>query len=95
MKNYKNMSDSEIKARINELIPILEGYTDGNWNEAYNEYSRLNAILDERYRERNQADFNAYYKEHIESRTWEEIDAEHWSFYSDWHKDMYGYRPRI
>ena len=95
MKNYRNMSDSEIKARINELTPILEGYTDGNWSEAYNEYSKLNAVLDERYREKNQADFYAYYKEHIEGRTWEEIDDEHWSFYSDWHKDMYGYRPRI
>jgi hypothetical protein len=24
----------------------------------------------------------------------EEIDPKAWDFYSDWHKDMYGYRPR-
>lgn len=94
MTKYNNMSNNEIKTRVNELTQILEGYAEGNWNTAYNEYMKLNAILDERYREANQEDFDNYYKEHIEGKTWDEIDKQHWSFYSDWHKDMFGYRPK-
>lgn len=95
MKKYNNMNDSEIKARIDELTQILDGYAKGDWGEAYSEYTKLNAILDERYRARNQADFDAYYKEHIKGKTKEEIDEKDWSFYSDWHKDMFGYRPHL
>lgn len=94
MTNYNSMSNNEIKARINELTQILDGYAEGNWSEAYDEYLKLNAVLDERYRAENQADFDAYYKKHIEGRKFEEIDPQHWGFYSDWYKDMYGFRPR-
>lgn len=94
MKKYNNMSDSEIKTRVNELTQILDGYAKGDWSEAYDEYVKLNAVLDERYRVKNQADFDAYYKEYIEGKALDEIDPQDWSFYSDWHKDMYGFRPQ-
>ena len=41
---------------------------------------------------------NKYYEDHIEAfKEYESHMGEpdfDWSFYSDWHKDMYGYRPR-
>ena len=95
MMNYNQMPTEKIKQRIKELTAFLEGYIDPEaWHEYYKEYSALNAILDERYREENQAAFDAFYAKHIKGRTWKEIHPDDWSFYSDWHKDMYGFRPR-
>lgn len=94
---YSNMTNAEIRKRISELSDILDYAIPsecGSWDAAYAEYSKLTAILDERYRAENQSAFDAYYREHIKGRTWEEIDPEVWDFYSDWHKDMYGFRPR-
>lgn len=45
------------------------------------------------YREENEPKVRAYFKEHFEGKTWSEIDGDLWSFYSDWHKDVFGYRP--
>lgn len=94
MKTFDAMTTEEIRTRINELSAILNGAIDDNWDKAYNEYTRLTAILDERYRAENQTAFNAFYEKHIKGKRWEEIEQEAWDFYSDWHKDMYGYRPR-
>lgn len=95
MINYEAMTNAELNQRIRELDIILMGDCTGDaWSEAYSEYCKLRAVQDERYREDNQKSFDAFYKKHIEGRSWEEIDDETWSFYSDWHKDMYGFRPR-
>ena len=95
MKNYNAMTDAEISKRMDELADILDcGCTTDAWDEAYSEYRKLWDIQSERYRERNQAAFDAFYAEHIEGKSWEEIDPEDWSWYSDWHKDMYGFRPK-
>ena len=95
MMNYNTMTTAQIKKRIHELTTLLESPIDPEpWHEYLHEYSTLTSILDERYREENQASFNAFYERHIKGKTWEEIDQKDWDFYSDWHKDMYGYRPR-
>ena len=91
---YNTMTNAEINARIRELSAILDSGINDNWDEAYSEYCKLNAILDERYREENQPAFDAFYAEHIKGKSWEEIDPEAWDCYSDWHKDMYGFRPK-
>lgn len=89
------MSTEAIRNRIRELSDILDGdCTTDAWGEAYAEYNICNDILDERYRWENQAAFDAFYAEHIKGRSWEEIDPEDWGYYSDWHKDMYGFRPK-
>lgn len=94
MMNYNDMSTESIKRRMGELTALLESPIDPEaWHEYYKEYSKLGAILDERYREENQSAFDAFYAKHIEGKSWEEIDPEAWDFYSDWHKDMYGFRP--
>lgn len=96
MMNYNTMTDEELGNRMDKLGEILETICpcDDAWDEAYKEYFRLEAIRSERYREANQKSFDAFYEAHIKGKTWEEIDPEDWSWYSDWHKDMYGYRPR-
>lgn len=95
LKNYRAMTNEEINGRIRELSNILDGdCTSDAWGDAYNEYFKLTEIMNERYREQNQAGFEQFYKANIEGRTWDEIDPDTWGFYSDWHKDMYGYRPK-
>ena len=93
--DYNKMTTKELNNRLTELSLVLNCTPPSSeeWDKAYDEYNRLTVVLDERYREENEASFNAYYEEHIKGRTWEEIDPNHWDFYSDWHKDMYGYRP--
>lgn len=93
---YNNMTNAEINERMRELCDILDmGCNTNNWDEAYDEYFKLDAILNERYREENQEAFDAYYAKHIQGKTIEEIDPYDLEFYSDWHKDMYGYRPKF
>lgn len=93
--NYNNMTSKELNSRLTELSRILNTTqpSSDEWDKAYNEYSKLTVILDEKYREENADSFNAFYAEHIEGKSWEEINPQDWDFYSDWHKDMYGYRP--
>jgi hypothetical protein len=93
--DYNKMTTKELNNRLNELYRLLNTLNPSTdeWDDIHEEYDRVCYILDERYREENEASFNAYYEEHIKGRTWEEIDPNHWDFYSDWHKDMYGYRP--
>jgi hypothetical protein len=93
-KEMLNMTDAELSAKARELSNALYVTTGAVWDDLYKEYVNINDVLDERYRERNQAEFNAFYKRHIKGKSWEEIDPEAWQCYSDWHKDMYGFRPK-
>lgn len=98
MKTYNEMiamTDAELNARVRQLDDILIGdCANPVWEIAYKERCKITAILDERYRERNQKEFDAFYNKHIKGRKWEEIDPEAWQCYSDWHKDMFGFRPK-
>ena len=94
MNNYFAMTDEEIRNRIRELSDVLNGPIDDNWSKVYTEYTTLSAIQNERYKAENQDKFDAFYAEHIEGKSWDEINPEDWQFYSDWFKDMYGFRPR-
>ena len=51
-------------------------------------------VLDERYREENIEAFEKFFFKHIYAKEWNEIDLDILQSYSDWHKDMFGYRPR-
>lgn len=91
----RTMTNDAIYKRMDELNVYLESPIDPEaWDEYYEEYSMLSAIMNERYREENQDKFDAFYAEYIEGKSWYEIDPEDWSYYSDWHKDMYGFRPK-
>lgn len=97
MANYTNLSNKEINDRIRELSKTLDSVhpSDPAWDVAYNEYRTLNNILDLRYKEENEKPLHDFYLKHIAGKSIEEIDAEDWEWYSDYHKDVYGYRPRM
>ena len=65
-------------------------------DEEANEYWELSALEDEEYRVENEPKLHEYYNKYIKGKTGRELDcSEEWGFYSDWHKDVYGYRPRL
>ena len=54
----------------------------------------------EAYVEENLPKLNEYYSTHFANKTRAEILASeelmsHWDFYSDWHKDVHGFRPHF
>lgn len=95
MMNVKEMTTDALNKRVDELSKILDSTFGIEWDSAYDEYVRINNELEKRYREENKSAFDDYYTKHIKGKTFDKIDPEHWSFYSDWHKDMYGFRPRL
>ena len=86
------LTTKEIGERVDELSKLLDMNID--WDKNYDEYCMLNNILDERYREENIESFEKFFFKHIYAKEWNEIDPEVLQSYSDWHKDMFGYRPR-
>lgn len=48
---------------------------------------------DKKYREENEPKIREYFARNIEGKMWKDIDPADWEFYSDWHKDVFGYRP--
>lgn len=80
---------------LEALTRILDtmGGTD-EWNKAYDRYFELRAKEQEEYRAENIDKLKEFYDEHIANRTWAEIDGDDWSWYSDFHKDVFGYRPK-
>lgn len=91
-------TDSKILAeRSRELSKMLDtmfyGESD-DWDNTYSEYCMINNILDERYREENMEEFEKFFYKHIYGKEWNQIEDGILDTYSDWHKDMFGYRPR-
>lgn len=86
------LSNKELNARIKDLSHLLD--RDIDWDKNYDEYCMINNILDNRYREENMEAFEKFFFNHIYGKEWNEIDSDILCSYSDWHKDMFGYRPR-
>ena len=96
LRNYELLTDKELSEMVKKLGDTLEMMNpcDNDWDMIYKKYCHITAIQDERYREANQADFDAFYEKNIKGKKWEEIEPSVLDFYSDWYKDMYGFRPR-
>ena len=86
------LTSKELNVRIDELSYFLDRNID--WDKNYAEYCMINNILDDRYREENMEAFEKFFFQHIYGKEWKEIDGDILDSYSDWHKDMFGYRPR-
>ena len=90
----RTMTNDEIEKRIKELS-FLMGICSGTaWKVFYKECSMLEDILTDRFGEGDEADFIAFYENHIKGKRWEEIDQRDWAYYSDWYKEIYGFRPK-
>ena len=92
--DIKAMSKDERRALRKEAEEVMDAwYYEDKANKALYEsasacYWTINAVDDDEYREENMAEFKAY-----EAKMGEpDFD---WDFYSDWHKDMFGYRPHF
>ena len=104
--NYPyNLTYDEIKAMDktarreldNTLNTLLDNYMrtrEGDWDATYSVYRTLRDIEDAEYYDENIDAFTAWCKEHIYGKARKDIDDATLDFYSDWHKDIYGYRPR-
>ena len=64
------------------------------YDKLYEEYCELCAIDDREYREEQETQIKEYFEKHIKGKTWQNVDRDRFDFYSDWHKEVYGYRPR-
>ena len=87
--DIKGMS-KEDRYELNTYIgDKLESITtaDAEWNMLYGVYCDINTILQNEYYYENIDAFREY-ESHMDEPDFD------WDFYSDWHKDMYGYRPR-
>lgn len=87
-KEIKDLTREEIKAMNKEerhelQMHFLNLYDLGDEDKVY---WMLQEIEDEEYYEENIEKFREY-ESHMNEPDFD------WDFYSDWHKDMYGYRP--
>ena len=81
---------NEQRARMKTIEAEMECGDTTNFDE----WADLCATEHEEYRERALPEITKYFDEHIKGKSWEEIDQNCWDWYSDWHKDVFGYRPR-
>ena len=89
------MTKQERQQKIRELSKQLWLCDDSNeYDKLYDEYVNLVSIDNEEYRKEYEPHLKQFFEENIKGKTWEQINPDDWSFYSDFHKDVYGYRPR-
>ena len=88
------MTKQERMARIRELSDLLWTVEGEEYDKLYAEYCELNAQERREYREANEAKIREYFEKHIKGKSFADINCEQWQFYSDWHKDVFGFRPR-
>ena len=88
------IDSKELNHRVDELSKILDAVMGEDWDIAYDEYCMINSILNQRYREENLEKFEQFFYKNIYCKEWADINGETWDCYSDWHKDMFGYRPK-
>ena len=73
---------------IESVEEFIEWFLDNEPDKVY-DYREA----DRKYKEDNEPKIHKYFAEHFEGKTWEEIDPDLWQCYSDWHKDVFGFRP--
>ena len=66
-----------------------------DWDAAkYQRYLELSCKEHEEYKAKAEPDLKKFYEAHIKGKKPSEVSAEDWDWFSDYHKDVYGYRPR-
>lgn len=83
---------NELEALSRKLDTIPCGSDE--WDKAYDRYCYLSAKEHEEYKAAHIDDLRKFYDKHIANREWSDIDPNAWEWYSDYHKDVFGYRPR-
>lgn len=86
MKMDKEQRNNISREIMDILDSIMYDDPDNRWDEVYAYHNLIESVIDDIYREENMESFRAY------EQRMNEPDFD-WDFYSDWHKDMFGYRP--
>ena len=93
----KTLSVDELMDVLDEIVDVIGLETEEGsykWDICYNEYRRKEREEHLKYFEENFEEFTKFendFREKCENGT---ATMDELSFYSDWHKDMYGHRPR-
>ena len=80
----------EQKARMKEIEVELDNGDFSNFNE----WAYLDTLEQEEYHNKEYPTINEFFNTHIKGKRLEDIDDVLWDYYSDWHKDVFGFRPR-
>ena len=80
----------EQKARMMAIEEELEMGDMTNYDEWFN----LNHLAHNEYVEAQLPELERYFNNYIKDKPFNEIEPERWDWYSDWHKDVFGFRPR-
>lgn len=86
MKMDKEQRNNISREIMDILDSIMYNDPDNRWDEVYVYHNLIESVIDDIYREENMESFRAY------EQRMNEPDFD-WGYYSDWHKDMFGYRP--
>ena len=95
------LDDSKLNDLYDALSKALDTIYSNGIDDAYDVWKRARARYDivaneshERYVEANIDEFREYQKRYLERVALGVATPEEGDFYSDWHKDIYGFRPR-
>lgn len=90
-RNINTNWDEDSEVTFDELFEELL--------ESNPEYFIGEVAEQEAYTRKNEPKLIAYWEKYFKGKTWEEVENDatlysRFDFYSDWHKDVYGFRPR-
>ena len=103
IKAYQELPYTEVLKATNYNWHELSDLMDAcYYNPAYKPYKDLvtewyweeDAVSSRAYRNHVRADFEAYEQKHVHGTIFVGTEDD-FGFYSDWHKDFYGYRPHF
>ena len=80
----------EQRARMKAIEEELEAGDMTN----YKEWIDLDDLAHREYTDDQLPGLKCYFNNYIKNRPINEIEPERWDWYSDWHKDVFGFRPR-
>ena len=87
---FSAIGDGTNAKDFDDLVDIVMNYP-----------AKMNEVkaAEDAYFAEQEPQLKSYFKEHFEGKSWEEIRQDEelydsWGYYSDWHKDVYGFRPR-
>ena len=81
---------NEQRARMLEIEAEMNNGDLSN----YNEWEKLDTLANEEYAKKELPKITKYFNEYIKGKNRKDINDDLWYFYSDWHKDVFGFRPR-
>lgn len=79
---------------LSELLDMI-GYGYEDEPAIIEAYERLDAEFQRQYYEENVDKLWDFYHTYIEGKAASDIDPEDWDWFSDYHKDVYGFRPHF